>query len=254
MPESDSTKELELYSRDGEVTSVRSPIRIQILRLLREGDDVTFTEIQEATGLSKSTVSSYLNSLDDAGLIVRVPDPVDARRKIYRLSATYLGQIDPSTYAAPTEYRELIRQTYTNYDRIDYKEMLPHIFRVALAESGIRIDPVLKRGGIILGEAVAPYVVSDSLEKTIDNIKEFWEHYGFGEIRLVSETPLLLDVYKCYECMTLPKGISGGCIISKGILSALFTTFFRCPVQVTEITCMTDGSEFCRFEIKPKML
>ena len=108
MPESDSTKELELYSRDGEVTSVRSPIRIQILRLLREGDDVTFTEIQEATGLSKSTVSSYLNSLDDAGLIVRVPDPVDARRKIYRLSATYLGQIDPSTYAAPTEYRELM--------------------------------------------------------------------------------------------------------------------------------------------------
>lgn len=58
MPESDSTKELELYSRDGHVTSVRSPIRIQILRLLRDEEDVTFSEIQEATGLSKSTVSS----------------------------------------------------------------------------------------------------------------------------------------------------------------------------------------------------
>ena len=90
MPESDSTKELELYSRDGSVTSVRSPVRIQILRLMREGDDVTFAEIQEATGLSKSTVSNYLNSLDEAGLIVRVPNPNDARKKIYRLSATYL--------------------------------------------------------------------------------------------------------------------------------------------------------------------
>ena len=254
MPESDSTKELELYSRDGHVTSVRSPIRIQILRLLREEEDVSFSEIQEATGLSKSTVSSYLNSLDDAGLIVRVPDPSDARRKIYRLSATYLGQIDPATYAAPTEYRELIRQTYTNYDRIDYKEMLPHIFRVALAESGIRIDPVLKRGGNILGEAVAPYVVSDSLDKTLENIQEFWEHYGFGDVKVVSTAPVVLDVYKCYECMTLPKGIAGGCIISKGILSSLFSAFFHCPVVVKEVACMTEGSEFCRFEIKPKML
>ncbi|MBO5003549.1 MarR family transcriptional regulator [Methanocorpusculaceae archaeon] len=254
MPESDSTKELELYSRDGNVTTVRSPVRLQILRLMREGDDVTFSEIQEATGLSKSTVSNYLNSLDEAGLIARVPDPNDARKKIYRLSSTYLGQVDPTTYAAPAEYRELIRQTYTNYDRIDYKEMLPHIFRVALAESGIRIDPVLKRGGIILGEAVAPYVVADSLDKTIENIQEFWVHYGFGEVQAVSTAPLVLDVYKCYECMTLPKGISGGCIISKGMFSALFSAFFRCPVQVKELACMTDGSECCRFEIRPKML
>ena len=253
MPESDSTKELELYSRDGHVTSVRSPIRIQILRLLRD-NDVTFSEIQNVTGLSKSTVSTYLNTLDDAGLIVRITDPKDARRKIYHLSATYLGQIDPATYAAPSEYRELIRQTYTNYDRIDYKEMLPHIFRVALAESGIRIDPVLKRGGNILGEAVAPYVVSDSLDKTLENIQEFWDHYGFGEVHIVSKAPLVLDVYKCYECMTLPKGISGGCIISQGILSSLFSAFFKCLVEVKEVVCMTDGSEFCRFEIKPKML
>lgn len=254
MPESDSGKDLELYSRDGKVTTVRSPIRLQILHLLREEGDVTFAEIQEATGLSKSTISSYLNSLDSAGLIDRVPDPKDARRKIYRLSAVYLGEFNPATYAAPTEYRELIRQTYTNYDRIDYKEMLPHIFRVALAEAGVRIDPVLTRGGNILGEAVASYVVSDSLERTVENIREFWDHYGFGEIRLVSTAPLMLDVYKCYECMTLPKGILGGCIISVGILTSLFSAFFRCPVHVKELQCMTEGADCCRFAIYPKML
>lgn len=252
MPESDSAKELELYSRDGEVTTVRSDIRLQILRFLRERETATFSEIQEVTGLSKSTISTYLNSLSDAGLIARIPDSADARRKIYRLEATYLGEVNPATYAAPAEYRALIRQTYMNYHRIDYKEMIPHIFRVALAEAGVRIDPVLVRGGNILGEAVAPYVVSDSLEHTLDNIRDFWDRYGFGDLRIVSEKPLVLEVYQCYECMTLPQGIPGGCVISAGILSALFSEHFRCPVTVKEEECMSSGSDCCRFVITPK--
>lgn len=248
----DSTRELELYERDGEVTTVRSEVRLQILRHLRQAGHATFGELQEVTGLSKSTVSSYLNSLDEAGVVGCVADPRDGRRRIYCLQATYLGEIKPSTYSASTEYRELIRQTYTNCDRIDYKEMLPHIFRVALAEAGIRIDPVIQRGGAILGESVASYVVSDSLEKTVENIREFWEHYGFGELHMVSADPLVIEVYKCYECMTLPKGVPGGCILSAGILTSLFSKFFERDVQVKEVDCMSEGSDCCRFEIYPK--
>ncbi len=252
MREADNSKEIELYSCNGYVTAVRSENRIQILRAIREKGEVTFPELQKLLGLSKSTVSSYLNSLDDGGIIQRVPDPRDSRKKSYRLAGTYLGKVDPSTYSAPTEFRELIRQTYTNYDKIHYKEIMPHIFRVALAESGISIDPVLKRGGIILGEAVAPYVVSDSLEKTLENIVEFWEHYELGEIQVVSLEPVTLEVYKCYECMVLPKGIEGGCIISKGILLALFSAFYQSDVDVQEVTCMTRGDECCRYKIIPK--
>ncbi len=243
--------ELALYSLNGKVTTVKNPVRIKILHLVQDEGIVPFSRIMEVTGLSKSTISGYITSLSETGLLEQVPCADDARRKQYTLAATYLGYIEPSTYAAASEFRELIRHTYAQYDTIDYKEMLPHIFRVALAEAGISIDPVIRRGGSILGEAVAPYIVADSLEKTITNIQEFWKHYGFGEVKIRSSNPLRLDVYKCYECMTLPKGFKGGCIISRGILSALFSSYYRTEVQVAEVECMTQGFPCCCFEINP---
>lgn len=249
MQELEGNLELNLYLHDGQIVTVRNPVRIQILGLLRDDGEVTFSQVQEKTGLSKSTVSGYINSLTAAGLIKQVPCPTDARRKIYTLSSVYVGSVAPSSYSAASEFRDLIRHTYTNYNTINYKDLLPHIFRVALAESGIRIDPVLKRGGIILGEAIAPYVVAETLDKTISNIREFWAHYGFGEVRIRSQSPLKLEVYKCYECMTLPKGMAGGCIISKGILSALFSAFYHHDVRVEEVECMTQGFPCCCFEI-----
>ncbi|MDO5846247.1 MAG: MarR family transcriptional regulator [Methanocorpusculum sp.] len=249
MQELEGNHELTLYLHDGQIVTVRNPIRIQILNLVRDEGEVPFSRLLEVTGLSKSTVSGYINSLTSAGLIRQVPCPSDARRKIYTLSSVYVGSVAPSTYAAASEFRDLIRHTYTSYNTINYRDMIPHIFRVALAESGIRIDPVLRRGGIILGEAIAPYVVADTLEKTVSNIEEFWAHYEFGEVRVRSLSPLRLDVYKCYECMTLPKGMAGGCIISKGILSALFTAFYHEEVRVEEIECMTQGYPCCCFEV-----
>ncbi|HJJ95154.1 MAG TPA: MarR family transcriptional regulator [Methanocorpusculum sp.] len=249
MPESDSKSELDLYLQNGEVTMVRHPVRLQILNILKREKEVPFPKILEETGLTKSTLSGFLNSLLDAGLIERISSEKDGRRKIYRLSAKHIGIITPSSYSAASEFRELIRKTYTNYDKINYRDMLPHIFRVALAESGIRIDPVLQRGGIILGQSVAPFLVADTLEKTVENISDFWKRYEFGELSLVSVNPLRLDVKNCYECMTLPSPIPGGCIISTGILSALFSSFYGKEVTVTEIECICHGAPACRFEI-----
>ena len=238
-----------MYLHDGQVTTVRNPVRLQILNLLKTEKEVPFPRILEVTGLTKSTLSGFLNSLLDAGLVERISDEKDGRRKIYRLSAKHIGIITPSSYSAASEFRELIRKTYTNYDKINYKDMLPHIFRVALAESGIRIDPVLQRGGIILGESVAPFVVADTLEKTIENISAFWKRYEFGDLSLRSENPIRIDVRNCYECMTLPSPVPGGCIISTGILSALFSAFYKKEVTVTEIECISCGSPCCCFEI-----
>jgi len=249
MPESDSKNELDLYLTNGQITTVRNPVRIKILNLLKAEGNVPFSRIQEKTNLSKSTLSSYLSSLIESNLVERVSDEVDGRKKYYRLSAKNIGSVSPSSYSASSEYRELIRKTFTNCDKINYKDLLPHIFRVALAESGIKLDPVIKRGGEILGESIAPFIVADSLDKTINNTRDFWERYGFGNLSLRSKDPFLIEIKNCYECMTLPSSVSGGCIITSGVLSAIFSNFYKKRIFVHEIECMAKNYPACCFEI-----
>lgn len=249
MPEPDSKQPLMIYSKNGTVITVRSPIRNSILYLLAEEGPVSFARIMEYTGLSKSTVSGYLNTLVMRNLISVVPDPRDARKKTYVITASLIGNITPSVQNGTSDFRELIRQAYAKYDKIDYKEILPHIIKVALSEAGINIDPVIMRGGEILGQSVAVYLVADTLDKTLANITEFWNHYGFGEVKVRSLDPLQIEVYQCYECMIMPKDSGKNCAISCGILKAIFSAYYNEKVNVEEIQCMTEGYDCCCMKI-----
>ena len=97
MPEPNSKEPLNIYSKNGTVITVRSPIRNKILTLLAEEGPVSFSRIMEYTGLSKSTVSGYVCSLEMRELISVVPDPRDARKKTYVVTASLIGDITPST-------------------------------------------------------------------------------------------------------------------------------------------------------------
>ncbi|MDO5843784.1 MAG: ArsR family transcriptional regulator [Methanocorpusculum sp.] len=249
MPETDSKQTLEIYSLNGVVTTVRNPVRNNILHMLSKQGTASFSEIQKTIGLSKSTTSGYISSLVYAGLVIEISCR-DGRKKEYKLAATPLGDIKPAgTTVSTNEFREVIRQAYTNYGKLDYKNILPHIIKVALMEAGVKIDPIIGRGGEILGETIAPYLVADTLDRTLENICGFWAHNGLGEIKIRSIMPLKLEVYKCYECMILPKGMGTSCVISSGILSALFSAFYHQKIPVIETQCMTQGFECCSFDV-----
>ncbi len=249
MPEPDSKQPLKIYSKNGSVTTVRSPVRNKILELISDEGSVTFSRIMESTGLSKSTISGYVSSLENSGLITAVQNPTDGRKKSYVLSASLIGSIIPTCHNGGSEFRELIRQAYTNYDRVDYKQIIPHIIKVALSEAGINIDPILVRGGEILGEAIAVYLVANTLEKTLANVIEFWHHYGFGEVKLKSTSPLQLEIYQCYECMIMPKGIGKCCVLSQGMFEAIFSAYYNESINVEEVQCMTENCDCCCMEI-----
>lgn len=136
------------------------------------------------------------------------------------------------------------------YDNVDYRGVIPHIIQVALIEAGIRIDPIMMRGGEMLGESVAVYLVSETLEKTVDNVIEFWARYGLGDMRVRSFSPLQVEICLCYECMVLPKSEFGCCGISGGMMSAIFSSFFQQRVSVEEIECMTQGYPACCFQVE----
>lgn len=249
MIDQDRSQPLKLFSSDGTVTAIRSPIRSSILFLLCDEGEVSFARIMEYTGLSKSTVSVHVNSLIEAGLIAARVVPGDARKKRYFLTSSHVGEIVGGQKTGKDEFRELLRQCYIKYDNVDYRQIIPHIIQIALMEAGVQIDPIMMRGGMILGESISQYLVAESLEKTLEHLTRFWTRYSLGEMHVRSMNPLRLEIYKCYECMVLPKSNKGCCVISKGILLAVFRAFYKQDVVVEEIECMAQGFPACCFEI-----
>ncbi|HJK02447.1 MAG TPA: winged helix-turn-helix domain-containing protein [Methanocorpusculum sp.] len=95
MQNIENTQCLRLFSSDGIVTAISSPVRNRILYLIHNEGEVSFSRIVEYTGLSKSTVSVHVNSLIDLGLIASQTVPGDARKKMYYLTASHLADIQP---------------------------------------------------------------------------------------------------------------------------------------------------------------
>ena len=75
---------------------VAEPNRRKILDLLREEPAVTVNELASALGLAQPAVSKHLKVLRDAGLVTA---EVDAQRRLYRLDAAPLRELD--TWVAP---------------------------------------------------------------------------------------------------------------------------------------------------------
>jgi predicted hydrocarbon binding protein len=242
-------RSLRLYSGEKTVTAIWSPVRTGILSLLHAEGEVSFSRIMEYTRRSKATVSVHVHALVDAGLIAEKPVSGDARKKKYVLTSSHLGDIVPPGDLGTNGFRELIRQCYLKYETFDCKLIIPHILQIALMEAGIRIDPIMIRGGEILAESFLPLIVSDTLEKTLENIAGFWKRYNLGTVKIRSLSPLQIEIYDCYECMVLPKQDQGSCFISQGMLSGFFGAYYGKKVVVRESECMVEGHPACCMEI-----
>jgi len=83
---------IELFATTQGVKAIKSPVRVKILSMLREGD-LSFEELVKFSGRAKSTVSSHLKSLSQEGIINSRVDPYDARKKIFFLQSEYIGKI-----------------------------------------------------------------------------------------------------------------------------------------------------------------
>lgn len=52
----------------------------RILYILWQKDNIPIIELSQKTGLAKTTLTSMLERMENAGLIIRIPDPADKRR------------------------------------------------------------------------------------------------------------------------------------------------------------------------------
>lgn len=240
--------QIELFATPGGVKSVKSPVRVKILSMLREGD-LSFDELVKFSGRAKSTVSSHLKSLSREGIISSRVDPYDARKKIFFIQSEYIGKLQ----------REQLQEDISAYiqryissenDPFEFFRLIFHTIRISLLTQGVDIDPILHEAGLKVGEALYEKVKDPNKDTFLGNIASFWQTHSLGTVTIKTLEPLTISVQDCFECSGLPYLGRPACAFDSGILESLFSLYNNEKAKVKETKCYALGDKYCRFVIE----
>lgn len=239
---------IELFATPDGVKAIKSPVRVKILSMLREGD-LSFDEIVKLSGRAKSTVSSHLKSMTRDGIINSRIDPLDARKKIFFIQSEYIGKLhrqklqeDISAY--------IQRYISSENDPFEFFRLIFHTIRISLLTQGVDIDPILNEAGLRVGEALYEKVKDPDMSTFLGNIANFWETHSLGSVEIKDFQPLTISVQDCFECSGLPYLGRPACAFDSGILESLFSLYNKEKAKVKETKCYALGDKSCRFVIE----
>jgi DNA-binding MarR family transcriptional regulator len=94
-------------------------VLVAVRDLAAAGGGARGGDISDVLGLHKSTTSRNLTTLEDLGLIERIPDPVDARARQVRLTAAGADALERSVSGR----RERLRARLADWDPQDVSDL-----------------------------------------------------------------------------------------------------------------------------------
>ena len=212
---------------------------------------MSFESIVSSSGRAKSTISAHLSALADEGIIGSRPGDEDERKKYFFLTSHLLGELSPGDRIAGEigEYASGYREG--GVDPFSFYKLVYRTFRVSLLVEGISIDPLLKRTGETVGNAIFPAVAAETMEKFCAKFALFWEEHHLGRIENLTLDPIRFSIYDCFECVDLPHLGKPACSFDSGLISVLFSRQTGRPMEAIERECYAAGNPCCTFEIVP---
>ncbi|WP_292391581.1 V4R domain-containing protein [Methanosarcina sp. UBA5] len=240
-----SESKTEFFYNEKELVAIGSPVKLQILNLLRE-EPRSFDEIVKSTAKAKSTVSVHLNNLRSCELVEENFDPKDRRRKIYSLTSRYMGC---SQEPFIEHYRSLLEKApeYGN-DRFCFVEMLLHALYFGFGAYGIDNSPVIKAIGNDLGRSISPIFESETPEELLKEIGDFLEFQGKCRVTVLVDL-LALQIEDDFKARSIPVIGKPFCTLREGIIEGILKGKLDKEYRVTETECYGSGHEHCLFKI-----
>ena len=232
---------------------VKSHSKLDILSILDERE-LEFDKIVNKMGKSKSTISAHLNDLRKEGIISFKFKPDDQRKKIFFISAKFLGEIE-ATKAMEFEEEKIqdIIESIINNKRgtVEFTRLFFHTLRSILMHEGLNTAPLFYEAGQKAGKHIYNLVKADDFMVFIENISVFWENHGLGkvEIELISDNQVGISIRDCFECGLLPKSGKSTCFLDLGIFESLFSESFEKEIHLTQTKCFAKGDDHCYFEL-----
>ncbi|MFA5332264.1 MAG: V4R domain-containing protein [Methanoregula sp.] len=240
-----------LFATPDGIRAVKSPTRVRILSVL-SGKELPFDEIVRLSGKAKSTVSVHLKGLEREGILCGKCDPGDSRKKIFYIRSDHIGDLAGNRPVIRDDNADILARLEQDPDPFRFYRLMFRTIRVSLLTEGINIDPVLQKAGYHVGERIYSCIAAPDLPAILEKTAGFWKTNNLGKLEIESLQPLVLDVYDCFECGSLPQLGRPACAFDSGVLQAIFSRHFRETQQVTETACYAMGDDHCRFVVEPE--
>ncbi len=228
------------------------PTRLKILELLERQGEANTTQLAEALGVSKATVSHHMKLLQRAGIvrIARLEGGSGIPRKYYALK---VGMIEKRSTEEHADLEKLIggsRLRRTLGDEVSLQFL--RLYTSALLHAGIDADSLLYDTGYWLGSRVmAEKVEGQSFEEVLHSMAELWKRLKLGVVTVeVTAEGAKLRVKECYQCMHMPAVGKPLCSTDGGIIAGVLEKKLSRRYSVRETKCWGTGEEMCEFEIR----
>jgi predicted hydrocarbon binding protein len=236
----------EFFYTDKGLIAVNSPVKLQILDLLRE-EPKSFDEIVKSTAKAKSTISVHLNNLRARELVDESYDPEDHRRKIYSLTSHYMGC---SQKPFINHYNSLLNNVAENgNDRLCFTETVFHALHFGFEAYGIDNAPVLKMIGNDIGKHLSSKFEAKTLEELLIEIAHFLEFQGDCRVSVLLKSSPALEIEDNFKARLMPVIGKPFCTLKEGIIEGILKEKLDQECRVLEIECYGTGHKHCLFEI-----
>ncbi|KKG17086.1 ArsR family transcriptional regulator [Methanosarcina sp. 2.H.T.1A.6] len=239
------TKTEFFYTERG-LIAVDSPVKLQILNLLRE-EPKSFDEIVKYTAKAKSTISVHLNNLRSCELVEENSDPEDRRKKIYSLTSHYMGCSQEPFIG---HYSSLLETVAANgNDRFRFMEALIHVMRFGFEAYGLDNAPVVRMIGIDIGKHLSTNFKSSTPEDLFNEIAGFMEFHGDCRVSVLMGSSPVLQVEDDFKARSMPAIGKPFCALREGIIEGILKEKLGKECGVLETECYGTGHARCLFEI-----
>lgn len=245
----EKTASFEVYSTTTGLKQISNPIRQRILSELQK-KEMSLSEIAELTSKAQSTLSSHLDELTREGLIASRGDPDDNRRRIFYLTSKPIG----GSVLPRDDLKEVVGMTIARSigsPSTFLKGVIRSII-VGMQAVGLKMDPMLKDVGAMIGNEISKRMKSDNIEGLVKEIQVFYDEHDLGEVCVYSVMPLSFIIRDEYNCHKIPEAGRTFCLLNEGILGAIFESKTGIPLRVrTSTECLSDGFNHCRIYFEP---
>ncbi len=233
------------YTEKG-LIAVGSPVKLQILNLLREKPK-SFDEIVKYTAKAKSTISVHLNNLRESELVEENYDPEDRRRKIYSLNSCYMGC---SKEPFIEHYKCLLEKVAENgNDKFYFTETVFHALHFGFEAYGIDNAPVVKMIGTDIGKYLAPLFETEIFEEVLIEIARFMEFHGDCRVSVLLKDTPALQVEDNFKARSMPVIGKPFCALREGLIEGILKEKLGKEFRVLETECYGTEHDHCLFEI-----
>lgn len=239
----------QVYLTSNGLKQISNPLRQRILSELQD-KELSLSDIANITGKAQSTISGHLEELVREKLIACREDPTDSRRKIYHLISKPIG----SSTSPRDDLKDAIGKTIAGSIGMP-STFLKGVIRsiiLGMESIGLRMEPMLKDIGKMIGTEISKRMKSNSLEELIKEIQEFYETHELGEVCVYSVRPLVLIIRDEYNCHRMPETGRSFCILNEGIIGAILENRTgMCLNIVVDAECLASGYSHCKYLVEP---